>query len=74
MSAPTVGAMQRLKRVARYLIGHGRWVQRFEEQDPTSVLRVYTDSDGAADLTDRKSVSCVAVMLGSHCIKCKMST
>ena len=51
MQAPTVGDLEMLERVARYLIGHGRLVQEFvrhiEEPSPVVVL---TDSDHAGDV------------------------
>ena len=74
MAKPTVGALNRLKRAARYMIGHGRRVQVFVEQDPVSWLDVYCDSDWAKDAVDRKSVSCAIAMRGSHCLKSRVST
>ena len=46
MQAPTVENLEALKRVARYLIGHGRLVQEFVRQieEPSHVV-VFTDSD-----------------------------
>ena len=44
MQAPTVGNLEALKRVARYLIGHGRLIQQFVRQveEPSHVV-VFTD-------------------------------
>ena len=49
--APTVGKLEALRRVARYLIGHGRLVQEFVRQveEPSHVV-VFTDSDHAGCL------------------------
>ena len=58
MQAPTVGNLEALKRVARYLIGHGRLIQEFVRQvaEPSHVV-VFTDSDHAGCLKTRKSTS-----------------
>ena len=38
-------------------------------QEPVRNLNIWTDSDWAADLIDRKSVTSVVTMAGQHCIK-----
>ena len=55
MQAPTGGNLMALKRVARYLIGRGRSIQKFVRQveDPSDVV-VCTDSDHAGCLISRK--------------------
>ena len=60
MSKPTTGHWNRLKRAARHVNTHGRWV--------------FADSHWASDETDRKSVSCVVTMLGEYCIRCQAAT
>ena len=55
MAKPTRGHWNRLKRAVRYLKVHGRWVQEYRLQDPTSMIDIFTDSDWAGDKIDRKS-------------------
>ena len=74
MSAPTRGHWNRLKRTCRYLKGHGRWIQEYRLQEPVTTLDIYTDSNWAADVLERKSVSCVITMLGKHCKRGQVST
>ena len=74
MSKPTTGHWNRLKRAARYLQTHGRWVQEYRRQEPMSLIDTFTDSDWASDKTDRKSVSCVVTLIGEHCIRCQTAT
>ena len=45
---------------------HLRRVQRFPLQDETQWIDVFSYSEWAADITDRKSMSCVAMMVGGH--------
>ena len=74
MSKPTIGHWNRLKRAARYLKTHGRWVQEYHRQPPTSLIDIFADSDWASDKTDRKSESCVVTLIGEHCIRCQTAT
>ena len=74
MSSPTRGAWNRLKRAVRYLKDHPRWVQRFVEQEFVKTIDCFTDSDWASDIKDRKSVSCIVVMIGRNTIKVQVST
>ena len=75
MSVPTAGGMTRLKRVARFLRGQPRCVQKFTLQyADNDVLDVYCDSDWAADLLDRKSVSSVFIFRGKHLVKSLVSS
>ena len=37
------------ERAVRYLKVHGRWVQEYRLQDPTSMIDIFTDSDWAGD-------------------------
>jgi len=69
MSVPVQGGVNRIKRVARFLIDHPRFVQQFREQEKCSVLDVASDSDWAEDMLDRTSVSATFVMLGSHLVR-----
>jgi len=74
MSKPTIGALCRLKRVARYLLSHGRWVQHFVMQERVTFLRALSDTDWAGDKVDRKSVTCSHVMLGDNMVHSSVGT
>ena len=74
MGTPTIGHWNRLKRVGRFLKGRPRWSQRVVMQGMCGYADVWTDSDWASDLVDRKSVSCVVVMIGDHCIKTQVAS
>ena len=74
MSKPTIGYWNRLKRAARYLKTHRRWLQEYRRQQPTSLIDIFADSDWASDKTDRKSESCVVTLIGEHCIRCQTAT
>ena len=69
MATPTRGGLNRLKRVARFLKAHPRWRVRYIEQEKVTKLTVRADSDWAGDLTDRKSVSSVHILIGRHLVK-----
>ena len=45
MARPTRGDWRKLKRIARYLIGHPRLISRFDWQLPQQLIRGYSDSD-----------------------------
>ena len=68
MSAPTEASWAKLKRLARYLRGSPRLVEKFGEQE-ASHLRIYADSDWAGCIATRKSTSGGVAMLGNHQIK-----
>ena len=55
MSEPNEGAWNMLKRLIRYLVGHGRLVQIISEQRYVKAPRVDTDSDLAGCVFTRKS-------------------
>ena len=74
MAKPTVGALRRLKRLGRFLLGHPRWRQTFIEQEPCTSLTCRSDSDWAGDTLDRRSVSCTHVLIGGHCIHASVGT
>ena len=56
MSAPTEASWAKLKRLARYLMGSPRLIEKFYEQE-TNHMRVYADSDWAGCIATRKSTS-----------------
>ena len=53
MAEPNEGAWIMLKRLVRYLVGHGRLVQVISEQRYAKTPRVDTDSDCAGCLPGR---------------------
>eukprot|EP00959_Pyramimonas_sp_CCMP1952_P038047 796217-Pyramimonas_sp.AAC.1 len=61
--------MELVKRIARYLLGRPRLVQRFRRQRWSGVLKGFSDSDFASCLGTRKSTSCGVFQLGDHMIK-----
>ena len=69
MATPSEAGIGWLKRVARYLLGERRLVQRFAKQKPVSGLCGYSDADFAGCLRTRASTSCAVVCHGLHMIK-----
>eukprot|EP00435_Cladocopium_sp_Y103_P063045 s567_g24.t1 len=70
---PTAYHWTLLKRIGRYLKGHGRLVQRFDNQDKITEITVWSDTDHAGCIRSRKSTSGTVVALGKSCIdvRCK---
>jgi hypothetical protein len=68
MSKPKQGHWILIKRIARYLKGAPRLVQRFVWQGPVRSSMTYVDSDWAGCKKTCKSTSGGAVMLGSHAV------
>ena len=66
MAKPTVLHQLRLKRLGRYLVRYPveEWI--FETQDQPGELQVYTDSDWAACVETRKSMSSYSIKYGEH--------
>ena len=73
--APTVGNLEALKRVARYLIGHGRLVQEFVRpvEEPSHAV-VFTDSDHAGFLKTHENSSSSQLFYGSHMLRSTSTT
>eukprot|EP00959_Pyramimonas_sp_CCMP1952_P216515 4528409-Pyramimonas_sp.AAC.1 len=61
--------MELVKRIARYLLGRPRLVQRFRRQRWSGVPKGLSNSDFAGCLETRKSTSCGVFQLGDHMIK-----
>ena len=74
MSTPVVEGLTKLKRVPRYFINEPRVVQLFEEQEACTTLTVRADSNWAQSQIDRKSVSCVHLVLGKRLLKSYVGT
>ena len=66
MANPRVGDELKLKRLARYLAKYPRCIVKYDWQEPTSELLVFTDSDWGGCQKTRKSTSGGCLMKGSH--------
>ena len=75
MSCPKEGDDQLIKRIIRYLNSKPRVAIRYEFQEESEGITVFTDSDWAGDKTTRKSTSGGVVRRGKHTISwwCKSS-
>ena len=69
MASPRVGDWALLKRVAKYVVGVPRAIQRFRWQNVLSMVITYSDSDWAGKEKCRKSTSGGVIMYGSHALK-----
>ena len=69
MSKPDTGDIEKLKHLARYLLGRERAVIHYDYQSAPSVWTVWVDSDWAGCRVTRKSTSGGLVMWGSHVIR-----
>ena len=74
MSNPISGGWNRLKRVARFLVGAPRALQVFRQQVAPTKLVMKVDSDWAMDLLDRKSTSATYLFHGCNLIRSATST
>ena len=66
---PTVGALKKMKRLGRYLLGNARMTTRYEWQGEESEITGYSDSDWAGCRVTGKSTSGGVILIGSHFIK-----
>lgn len=69
MSQPTSGDWDKLKRLARYILAHIRYVVKYAWQGEEEMLRVYTDSDWGGCADTGRSTSGGTVMVGEHWLK-----
>ena len=69
MSSPTAKAWRLIKRVGRYLVGAGRFVQQFPWGSPTTLVQAYADSDWAGNKHDGSSTSGGVLKWGSGTLK-----
>eukprot|EP00438_Fugacium_kawagutii_P022577 Skav230125 [mRNA] locus=scaffold2192:206723:207394:+ [translate_table: standard] len=69
MQAPTEADFGDLKRMARYIKGSMRMVQRFEPQKFSSVVTVHADSDFAGCLLTRRSTTGLTCFYGRHALR-----
>ena len=59
-------ALQLLKRVAKYLVGHRKITISYPNHSNPSQIDCYTDADWAGDVTTRLSTTAGALMYGAH--------
>ena len=69
MARPLVGATKQLKRVARFLRGHGRAVQAFPWEEQVDTVEAFADSDWAGNRKSAKSTSGGVLRWGGACLK-----
>ncbi|CAK0899675.1 unnamed protein product [Prorocentrum cordatum] len=74
MQNPTRSALEKIKRIARYLVSAPRVVQVFHRQPEQSKLIQYTDADHAGCKVTRRSTSAGATMHGSHMLAAYSTT
>ena len=76
MSCPKEGDDQLIKRIIRYLKGKPRVAIRYQFQEASEGVTVFTDSDWAGDKVTRKSTSGGVVCRGQHTISwwCKLQS
>ena len=69
MQAPTEAGFGDLKRMARYIKGAMRLIQRFIPQKFSDVVTCHADSDFAGCLVTRKSTTCLVCYYGKHAVR-----
>ena len=69
MAKPTGASLRALKRVARYLVRYPRVGWRFRDIDNLGGIKVFSDSDWAGELGDRKSTSGGVITMGGAAVK-----
>ncbi len=76
MSNPREGDDQVIKRIIRYVKGKPRVAIRYQFQEQSETITVFTDSGWAGDIKTRKSTSGGVVCRGSHTISwwCKLQS
>ena len=74
MALPRQSHMEKLLRLAKYLVGHMRYVTKFAKQEQVHAINSFGDSDFAGEAKTRKSTSGGILMLGDHPIKSWSST
>ena len=69
MSKPSIGGLEKMTRIGKFLAGRPRVIWEFPNQEPQEVIDVYVDANWAGCRRTRKSTSGGCAMLGKHCIK-----
>ena len=72
VAEPNQGAWIVLKRLVRYIVGHGRVVQVISEQRYVKAPRVDTDSDYAGCVLTSKSTTCAHLFHSVNLIKAEL--
>ena len=68
-SAPNHQDYQRLKRIARFMVGQPRRAMTFKFQASPTTIEMFVDSDFAGCARTRKSTAGGCAMSGQHCLK-----
>ena len=66
---PNREGLEKIKRLARYLVKCPRWTIKFKYQQNTGSINAYVDTDFAGCRRTRRSTSGGLVMLGGHMVK-----
>ena len=76
MCKPTVASMRKLKKLARYLRGQPRMVQkiRLQDQGIENEITIIVDSDWAGCTSTRRSTNGGCIMVGDVCLKAWSTT
>ena len=69
LANPRESDMEKIKTLARHLVGHPRYVTRFCFQHDIHSINIFTDSDWAGNPVSRKSTSGEIRQLGNHCLE-----
>ena len=69
MATPTVGALRKLKRHGRFLLGSARMSTRYEWHGDEMEITGYSDSHWAGCRVTGKSASGGTILIGNHFIK-----
>ena len=69
MATPREADWATMKRVAKYLVGAPRCIQKFKWQDAQDLIVTHSDSDWAGKEKDRKSTSGGVITYGQHVLK-----
>jgi hypothetical protein len=68
IKTPTMGALKKLKRLARYLKGHKKYGTWIDSKGSLDDVVAWVDSDWAGDLQSRRSTTSVLITVGGSTI------
>ena len=66
---PNREGLEKIKRLARYLVKSPRWAKKIKYQQNTGTINAYVDTDFAGCRRTRRSTSGGLIMLGGHMVK-----
>ena len=69
MANPREADWAAMKRLAKYLVGAPKCIQRFAWQDKQDLIVIHSDSDWTGKEKDRKSTSGGVMTYGLHVVK-----